>query len=222
MIIGIVCAMDKEFDLIRGCLDRKHSYSDDTFSAITGSGRKVIVSKGGIGKVNAALCAKKLIDYGVDTIISSGVAGAAESSINVGDIVVGNSYCYHDVWCGEHNMPGQVQGLPAVYPSSFVDWIDGIPKQNVHIGMIASGDWFVQGREKMEAIKSFLPKTHNVIAVDMESAAIAQVCYKEGVKFLAIRIISDNPMRPNQQEQYEGFWSDMAKKSFDVLYSIIK
>ena len=223
--LGIICAMEKEFDLLYGLLFNRKYINKRMFSATTmqDGGKDVLVTLSGIGKVNAAICAKKMIERGVMNIISTGVAGAADINLMIGDIVVGNSYCYHDVWCGEPNKNGQIQGMPAVFPSSFGQWIDKLSSNDsIHLGTIATGDWFVQTKEKMEDIKKYLPDVYNLVAVDMESAAIAQVCYNENVPFMSIRIISDNPLLQNQRQQYEGFWNDVAKKSAEILYNIIK
>ena len=223
MKIGVLCAMQKEYDLLYSKLHNRHMLANGILSATTheNGGHGLYVMKCGIGKVNAALSAQKLINYGVLNIISVGVAGGASTSVLVGDIVIGNSYCYHDVWCGEPNRNGQVQGFPAVFPSSFGKWLEKIKGDYVHLGTIATGDWFVQTRKKMESILSYLPKEYNVLAVDMESAAIAQVCYNENVPFMSVRVISDNPLLPEQHKQYDGFWDKMAEKSFDTLYNII-
>lgn len=209
MNILLVTAMDKEYDIILKAKE-KGSISKD----------RIFLMKTGIGKVNAAGSLSEFLasaDH-IDRVISVGCAGAAVSSLNVGDIVIGNSYCYHDVYCGEPNENGQVQGLPSVFPSSFM-WIKGI--ENYKLGAIASGDWFVNSREKIESIINFLPKPYNICAIDMESAALAQVCYKKGIEFTSIRIISDNPLLPKQKEQYDNFWDKIAEKVFDELYKIL-
>lgn len=179
------------------------------------NGKDIILTCSGIGKVNAAQSLTEVLcDYDVKRVVSIGCAGAITTKLKVGDIVIGNSYCYHDVYCGAPNENGQVQDMPAVFPSDF-NWIKGIEKY--YLGTIATGDWFVNTREKAETIKSYLPTYYNVCAVDMESAALAQVCYKEKVKFTSIRIISDNPLLPNQDKQYKGFWDNMAENVFNVL-----
>ena len=56
----------------------------------------------------------------------------------------------------------------------------------------------------------------------MESAALAQVCYKKGIGFTSIRVISDNPLEPNQTEQYVGFWDSLAEKAFNVVCKLLE
>lgn len=179
----------------------------------------VLVTETGIGKVNAAMSLTRLLENisDVDKVISIGCAGAVAPSLNIGDIVVGNSYCYHDVWCGEPNACGQIQGYPSVFPSDFSEYA---VKDGVHIGAIASGDWIVQTREKAEAILNYLPSLYNLVAVDMESTALAQVCSSYEVPFVSLRVISDNPLLPKQGEQYNSFW-DNRTEYFDKLIELL-
>lgn len=210
----LTTAMEKEYDVINKSVKK--------CNLMERWGTSLYVQRTGIGKVNAASHLTELLednmDETFDRVISIGCAGAASPTLKVGDIVIGNSYCYHDVYCGEPNSNGQVQGLPAVFPSSF-EWIKNLEKYT--LGTIASGDWFVNTREKVEQILAFLPRSYNVCAIDMESAALAQVCYKRGIAFTSIRIISDNPLLPNQQEQYDTFWDEMAEKAFEELSNIL-
>ena len=218
-MIVITTAMSKEHKLIKSHM----SNIFDTESSLTGdlAGHSVALLETGIGKVNAAgeltsfLCG---CSRNIEAVIAIGCAGAADADLSVGDIVIGNSYCYHDVYCGEPNQNGQIQGMPAVFPSAFSMLTHA---ERYRLGTIVTGDWFVTTCEKIEAIKNFLPTSYNVCAIDMESAALAQVCYKQDIPFVSIRVISDNPLLPNQKEQYEGFWDDMADRAFDSLIKLL-
>lgn len=214
-MIGIITAMDKEYSLIKSALSEAKELCEYCVQGVLGQ-HHVVLYKSGIGKVNATLGFSELTTKfkDINKVISVGCAGAAQPDLEVGDIVVGNSYSYHDVYCGE-GANGQIQGSPAVFHSDYLDVAGKIPE--CKLGMIVSGDWFVTTKEKVEEITSFLPKVYNVIAIDMESAALAHACQKRGKDFVSIRIISDNPLKPNQKKQYEGFWGDMAKEAFDVL-----
>ena len=104
MKIGIIVAMDKELHQLR------QLFNDGN----------VRVEKCGIGKVNAALGAQRMInEFHPDCIISSGCAGGNGDDINIQDVVVSAELCYHDVYCGkaidDTTVYGQVQGLPARY-----------------------------------------------------------------------------------------------------------
>ena len=75
---------------------------------------------------------------------------------------------------------------------------------------------------EIEEIKNLLPSVYNICAIDMESAAFAQVCYKTGVPFVSIRAISDNPLLPkNHEEQYDDFWRNIAEVAFKALFKLI-
>jgi adenosylhomocysteine nucleosidase len=115
---------------------------------------------------------------------------------------------------------GQVQGMPAVFAAdeamcrvaqSLNDDADNTTC--IHVGLICTGDQFITDRSELDKIKSNFPAG---LAVDMESAAIAQTCHIYGVPFVSFRIISDTPGVDKHIEQYENFWGEMADRSFGV------
>ena len=136
-----------------------------------------------------------------------------------------DGYCRgreYDVWCGEGNEYGQVQGLPARFVSdkelcklALSVAHDG----NVYGGLICSGDKFITDKEELTEIKKRFPEG---MAVDMESCAIAQVCYMCGVPFLSYRIISDTPGVKDHYKQYLNFWEEAPKRSFEMIKVLIK
>ena len=218
MKTGIIVAMDKELRQ----LQQLFSSSD------------VLVQKCGIGKVNAALGAQRMInEFHPDCIISSGCAGGNGDDINIQDVIVSNELCYHDVYCGTAidncTQYGQVQGLPARYPAdpyllSKAQQMHSsllIPRSSfqVHSGLIVTGDWFVDSREKMRDIISHFPDAK---AVDMESCAIAQTCYLNHVPFISFRVISDIPLRDTDASQYHNFWDPIAENSFQVTHTFVE
>ena len=180
----------------------------------------VRVEKCGIGKVNAALGAQRMInEFHPDIIISSGCAGGNGDDINVQDIVVSSELCYHDVYCGtaidDNTVYGQVQGLPARYQTdpellrkALSLKTEGI---TIHGGLIVTGDWFVDSKEKAREIVGHFPEAK---AIDMESCAIAQTCYINKVKFISFRVVSDIPLRDTDASQYHDFWNTVAEHSF--------
>ena len=89
----------------------------------------------------------------------------------------------------------------------------------VHGGLICSGDKFITDRSELDAIKAQFP---DGLAVDMESAAIAQVCFLYGKPFLSFRIISDTPGADEHWAQYEGFWETLADRSFGVVKKFLE
>ena len=211
MKIGIIVAMDKELQQLQ------HLFTDDN----------VIVQKCGIGKVNAALGAADMISsYKPDVIISSGCAGGHGDDIKVQDVVVSSEIAYHDVYCGEaigHSVYGQVQGLPPRFqadPTLLQKALSLKPSDvSLHAGLIVTGDWFVDTKDKMREIIGHFPEAK---AVDMESAAIAQTCYLRHVPFISFRVISDMPLYDTDASQYHDFWSTIADHSFQVTKTFVE
>ena len=188
----------------------------------------VRVEKCGIAKVNAALCAQRMInEFRPDVIISSGCAGGNGDDVNIQDIIVSKELTYHDVYCGkaidDTTVYGQVQGLPVRYQAdpyllrkSGELKVEGL---EIHQGLIVTGDWFVDSKEKMRSIIDIFPEAK---AVDMESCAIAQACYINKVPFISFRVISDIPLRDTDASQYHDFWNTIADHSFQVTKTFVE
>jgi len=183
---------------------------------------KVILQKSGIGKVNAALQTLEMIrQYQPDVIISSGCAGGNGDDINIQDVVVSTQLVYHDVYCGEaigHSVYGQVQGLPPRFDADPY-LLEKARLTGAKPGLIVTGDWFVDTKEKMREIIGHFPEAK---AVDMESAAIAHTCYIYKVPFISFRVISDIPLRDTDASQYHNFWDTIAQNSFHVTRTFIE
>ncbi len=214
MKIGIIVAMDKELQQLQ------RLFSSDNVQVI----------KCGIGKVNAALGAQRLInDFHPDAIINSGCAGGNGDDIQIQDIIVGAEVCYHDVYCGTAidttTQYGQVQGLPLRFAAdpTLLQKARQLSIKNhelsIHQGLIVTGDWFVDTKDKMRDIISHFPDAK---AVDMESAAIAQTCYLNHVPFISFRVISDIPLRDTDASQYHNFWDTVAENSFHMTRSFVE
>ena len=177
----------------------------------------------GIGKAGAARTATELIlRERPDCIINSGCAGGLAPSVAVGDTVLGAQTAYHDVWCGEGNLPGQVQGLPQRFDAdpALLRMAQSLPAaQRVHSGLICTGDWFVTTAQEDEKVLRTYPEA---LACDMESAAIAQVCHHYGVPFLSFRMISDvHGSGQDATALYKDFWQKVADDSFAFLKLLI-
>ena len=183
---------------------------------------KLILQKSGIATVNAAIQTVEMIrQYKPDCIISSGCAGGNGDDINVQDVVVSSELTYHDVYCGKaigDSVYGQVQGLPARYQADPY-LLEKAKQTGAKPGLIVTGDWFVDSKEKMREIIGHFPEAK---AVDMESAAIAQVCHIYKVPFISFRVISDIPLRDTDASMYHDFWSTIAENSFQVTKTFIE
>ena len=219
MTIGVIIAMDKELaQLLTLLTDPKDEIKHGKVFYIGTIGDKtVVIQKCGIGKVNSAIGTVEMIDnYHPDLIISSGCAGGADPSLEVGNVVVSTECCYHDAYCGTEQAYGQIMGMP----ERFVSPTDLVEKA-MHLdcdvkvvkGLVVSGEWFVDSRAKMRDIVSHFPEA---MAVDMESCSIAQTCYIYKVPFVSFRIVSDVPLRVNKAQMYFDFWARMADGSFQV------
>lgn len=211
MKIGIIVAMDKELKQLQSLF----------------SSESIIIQKSGIGKVNAALQAAEMIrEFHPDCIISSGCAGGNGDDMNVQDVVVSTELAYHDVYCGTaidgSTQYGQVQGMPARFAADaeLLDKARSLDcSVNVHPGLIVTGDWFVDSKNKMREIIDLFPEAK---AVDMESAAIAQTCHIYKVPFISFRVISDIPLRDTDASMYHNFWDTVAEHSFQVTRTFIE
>ncbi|QJD99986.1 5'-methylthioadenosine/adenosylhomocysteine nucleosidase [Massilia forsythiae] len=169
-----------------------------------------------IGKVAAAMTATLLVEkFGVTHIVFTGVAGSADPSVRVGDIVVAESLLQHDMdasplfpryevpLTGLTHFPSDrrlalqlAEAGQAFLQHDLQHAIDGVERNafalqapRLHRGLIASADQFVGSRERIRALSGALP---GLLAVEMEGAAVAQVCVELGVPFGVIRTISDN------------------------------
>lgn len=223
MKIGIIVAMHKELELLLPLLQDSEKSRMGGFVFYRGRvGRHdVIAMQCGIGKVNAAMGTLTLVNaFLPDFVINSGVAGGADLAVSVMDVVAGDRVAYHDVWCGPESLVGQVQGLP-LYFEGASRLLELLPERDdIHKGLICSGDQFIDKKEDVERIKGNFP---DALAVDMESGAIAQVCCLCNVPFLALRVISDSPGASHDNtKQYLDFWNDAPQETFMLLKDIIK
>ncbi len=223
MRIGVLVAMNSEFEQLAALLEGAVECDNGEAKVLVGmlGSNEIVLCRCGIGKVNSAIGATELVrNFAPDAIVSTGVAGGIDESLSVMDVVVSSSIVYHDVWCGMGCEYGQVQGMPAVFVAdkamrdaalSLNVEPDNVTR--VHPGLICTGDQFITSRDELDKIKSNFPAG---LAVDMESASIAQTCHIYGVPFVSFRIISDTPGVDKHIEQYENFWGEMASRSFGV------
>ncbi len=223
MKIGVIVAMDKEFIQLKALLDNVAIERHHNIDFVRGiiQDKEIILQKCGIGKVNSSIGTQEMIiNYSPDLIVSTGVAGGALKEMMITDVVVGTQYCYHDAYCGSDCQKGQIMGMPPKFsaPKELVNIALSSGEKNVHSGLIVSGEWFVDSKEKMLSILEDFP---SAIAVDMESCSIAQTCYIYGVPFISFRIISDLPLTDTNGSQYFDFWSKIALGSFSATRNFL-
>ncbi len=226
MKIGIIVAMGKELNLLLHLIENKSEKTIDNYKIYAGNigEHEIFAMQCGIGKVNAAIGTYALINsFTPDLVINTGVAGGADKAVSQMDIVVCERIAHHDIWCG----PGTVYGEAAGYPLYFQSDANILAKirksqigKNLKYGLICSGDKFISKVEEIETIKSNFPEA---IAVDMESASIAQVCNLKNVPVFVLRVISDTPgQEADNAKQYDNFWETAPEHTFKVLSDILE
>ena len=166
----------------------------------------IIACAGGVSKVNAAMAAEILcLKFGVDMILNAGVAGCA-TDLPIGALVVASEFVQHDV---DTTAVGDPIGLvstvnqvvfPTWEPQHCADILNKLGFSAV-TGRVATGDWFATKGERSAWIRD----TFSPLLVEMEGCAIAQVCLRNGVKFVAVKSVSDHLFSDRQAEEYFDF-----------------
>ena len=197
--IGIIGAMEVEVASLKERMQNveiTHKASMEFYAGVL-EGKKVVVVRSGIGKVNAAVCTQILVDdFQVEAVINTGIAGSLKAEINIGDIVVSTDALQHDMDAREFGYPkGQIPQMN-VFSFKADETLRKVaaecckkanPDIQVFEGRVVSGDQFVASSEvKDELIREFAGS-----CTEMEGAAIAQAAYLNHVPFVVLRAISD-------------------------------
>jgi len=227
MKIGIIAAMPEELLYLTQNLDKPQEVQVLGNTYYTGSvgNTEVVLVQSGIGKVMSAMSVAILADhFQVEAIINTGSAGALADGIAVGDVVIADRLAYHDVDVTAFGYAyGQMAQQPLYFESdkTFVAKIQeslSQLEQNWHLGLIATGDSFVAGNDKIEAIKSHFPE---VLAVEMEGAAIAQAAHALNLPVLVIRAMSDNANH-EANISFDEFIIEAGRRSAQVLLAFLR
>jgi len=213
-MIGIISAMQEEVEALLQALQNVSTRQKGQRTYFEGIlfGKPVVIVFSRWGKVAAAATTTQLLnDFPVREVLFTGVAGAIQPDINIGDIVVGKQLYQHDldarpfyqqfeipILQKKHLVTSQPQALEMAantfvkklhnYLSDTEAAVFGIRKPKVYIGDIASGDQFISSRDKIRWLNQQLP---SAICAEMEGAAVAQICHEYKLPFNIIRIISD-------------------------------
>lgn len=198
MRIGVIGAMEEETKYLIEELHDPETWEEVGtvfYKGIIGN-HEVVIVRSGIGKVMASMVATLLIShYHVDALINTGSAGGIGHGLQVGDLVIATELAYFDADVTAFGYsPGQMAGMPLYYSTSEA-LVEATEKgamslgARYHTGLIVSGDSFVSSKAKIDSIRTMFP---NVLANEMEGAAIAQVAFVYNVPFIVIRAISDN------------------------------
>ena len=195
------------------------------FYSGTINGKEVVLTRSGIGKVQAGVTTGLLIaNYKVDAVINSGSAGGIGEGLRVGDVVLSTGAAYHDADATAFGYkPGQLPQQPQIYTADkdLLEAISKAAKESNLVakeGLIVTGDQFVSSSEKITAIKEIYPEA---LSCEMEGAAIAQVAYQFSVPFLIIRAMSDVGDEDAGQS-FDEFIIEAGKKSANMILNFLK
>ncbi|MBO1923366.1 5'-methylthioadenosine/S-adenosylhomocysteine nucleosidase [Thiomicrorhabdus sp. 6S3-12] len=228
MKVAIIGAMEEEVALLRSNLTDMQTETHAGFEYYLGKidGIEVALLRSGIGKVNAAISSTILLQlYDPDFVINTGSAGGFHVDLNVGDVVISSSVCHHDVDVTPFGYDkGQVPGMPTHFMPE-----DKLVKaaqasiedlgEVVHMhGLIATGDRFMHHPDDVASTREAFPE---MIACEMEAAAVAQVCHSFGKPFVIIRSLSDIAGKENKVT-FEQYLEQAATHSAKVILGMLQ
>lgn len=198
MKIGMIGAMEEEVTILRDKMEieKVEVYGNCEYTIGKLNNKDVVLLRSGIGKVNAAMSTTILLEkYKPNYVINTGSAGGYDPNLEVGDVVISTEVCHHDVDVTAFGYEyGQVPKLPATFKADeklihlAVEGAKEINQFQVVKGLIATGDSFMDDPKRVEFVRGKFPELK---AVEMEGAAIAQVCYQFNTPFVVIRSLSD-------------------------------
>ena len=189
-VIALVGALDREIENLKNLLQNKKEVEIAGIKYYLGTleNKDVVLFKSGVGKVNCAIATTIAIEeFGVKSIIFTGVAGGAREEYNIGDIVISKSLVEHDFDTGDTNdniFYNADEELVSLALSSANEVIEGY---SIYVDSIATGDQFIQDSNKVLSINN----RFNIGAVEMEGASLARVAYLFNIPFVVIRSLSD-------------------------------
>ena len=223
--IAIMGAMPEEIEPIIAVLDnlKKTNYAANSYYEGSYKGQEVVVAYSKIGKVFATLTATILIEkFSCDTLLFSGVAGAINDDLKIGDLIIANGLCQHDLDITAFGHPfGYVpEGEVCIATdTSLRDIAKEVAKSKglaLKEGIIATGDQFVHSAER----KNWIEAEFKADALEMEGASVAVVCSSLGIPFFILRAISDSADM-DASFSFDKFLESSAKTSADFILSMV-
>ena len=195
-----------------------------TVHEATYHGHDLVLVKAGVGKVNAAMCAQLLIDdFDASAVICTGSAGALHDGLDIGDVIVAEDCVQHDVRVDFLGLPpGQIPftdhrffaSAPAlVERAASVD----LAGHDVVLGRVCTGDTFIQDEARRNEIRDELGGD----CVEMEGAAVGQVCTLNDVPFLLVRAISDRADGSSDVD-FQDFLHEAAQSSARIVIHLLQ
>lgn len=226
--IGIIGAMDDEIDVYLQHMKnvKKKEWNVFTFYEGKLNDKKVVVVKSGVGKVFASMICQHLIDgYKPSAVIFTGVAGSLNMKLDIGDVVVSEDSCHHDFDAQPLGFKrGQISYTDYRFFKANEKLMNlalqaKLDDHKIIKGRILTGDQFMTHKEKQE--KRYLFDELAGDAIEMEGAAVAQVCHMNAVPHVIIRSVSDKAdgSAVADYNQFKGF---VAKNSFDIVNFMVR
>lgn len=226
MKIGVIVPMEEEIKLMKESLTdiTKDSVAGVDITLGTYKNHEVYLAQSGIGKVQAGMTTTIMNErYQPDFIVNSGSAGGIGSGLHIGDVVISDKMAYHDV--DATGFGYKVGQLPQqeLYFNADPDYVEAIAAAakrtglTSKVGLIVTGDQFIDGKEKIATIKKSFP---DALAAEMEGAAVAQVCAQFHTPFVVIRSMSDVGDE-NASVNFDEFVLQAGRKSVTMLLNFL-
>ncbi|MDY0052279.1 MAG: 5'-methylthioadenosine/adenosylhomocysteine nucleosidase [Aliarcobacter sp.] len=224
--LAIMGAMEEEIEPLLAYFDKVNvvEYANNKYYEVNYNGLDIVIAYSKIGKVFASLTASTMIEkFGCDTLLFSGVAGGINPKLQIGDLIIADKLCQHDLDITAFGHPhGYVPGGKVFVETSkeLREVAIKVANENdlkIIVGTIATGDQFVHSNER----KEFIEKFFNADALEMEGASVAVVCDALNVPFFILRAISDTADM-DAGFDFDEFLKSSAKNSADYLIKILK
>ncbi len=225
-MIAIMCAMREELEPILKEIEVKEviEYAQNRFYLAKFNNLDLVLAYSKIGKVNAATTASVLIEkFGAKKILFSGVAGAIDKDLKIGDLIIATKTCQHDVDLTVFGYePGFIPESKLFFECD--ESLNQIAKKvskklNIKLkeGIIATGDQFIHSKEK----KEWIAKTFNASAIEMEGGSVGCVTWTLGVPFFMLRSISDTAQE-GAGVDFDEFLEESSEVSAKFLIEMLK
>jgi len=224
--IAIMGAMPEEIEPLLANVDeiKKIEYAKNIYYEAKYKGKEIVIAYSKIGKVFASLTATILIEkFGCNQLLFSGVAGAINPELKIGDLIIAKALCQHDLDITAFGHPfGYVpEGEVCISTDEKLREIakEVARKNNLTLkeGIIATGDQFVSSVER----KEFISSTFDADALEMEGASVAVVCDALGVPFFVLRAISDSA-DGSADIDFDTFLESSAKVSAHFILDMVE
>ena len=226
MPLAIISAMAEEIELyLDTCtITDTRQRAGLTFHEAAYQGHDLVLVKGGVGKVNAAMCTQLLIDdFDADAVICTGSAGALHDGLDIGDIVIAEDCVQHDVRVDFLGLPpGQIPFSDLRFFEAAPSLLERahdveLPAHTVRRGRVCTGDTFIQDEARRNEIQAELKGD----CVEMEGAAVGQVCTLNEVPFLLVRAISDRADGSSDID-FQEFLHEAAQSSARIVLHLLE